>query len=568
MDIYIDEYGNANVIEVWDAYLDSGTEGYRSYILHNGMKISDFSVVDDKGREYTNLLDWNVSGSFQDKAYSSGIVYTYDGVELCWGISQYGNRVYILRYKINNFVNQYQDNQGIYFNLFNLDMEVANISVEIYSDTLFSIENSKIWGFGNNGKTVFSNGKIVMNSGLELELDEYMVLLVRFESDIFDIKNISNKSFDDVYEEAIRDIDLIDKLKDKFNNISFFQLLLLLILLFFVIILFVNMKPSNKKKTIYIPKYNYGNLYFGEKGKILPDDKKIYFYKDIPCDKDLCYAYWVCYQYEINLITSSLKEGFIGAILLKWIHDGYVKVINLEKKAFIFSDNNYALELCDNVKLSNPVESELYEILKNASSDGKILKENEFACWCEENYHCITNWFDNIIVHTSIELKKKALIKNRIRKINSKYSLKKKVVDKVVSSKVKCEAIKLKGLRKYLLNFTAMNEKEYFDVHLWQEYLMFAQLLGIADKVSEQFNKLYPSFVDIDTVRVVSWFARKCYINYERNLSNFNELNQSLSSRCYSGCNYNGSNRLSGSGGRSYNSGGRTSGGSSGGGFR
>ena len=31
MDIYVDKFGNAHVTEVWDAYLNQGTEGYRSY---------------------------------------------------------------------------------------------------------------------------------------------------------------------------------------------------------------------------------------------------------------------------------------------------------------------------------------------------------------------------------------------------------------------------------------------------------------------------------------------------------------------------------------------------------
>ena len=37
-----------------------------------------------------------------------------------------------------------------------------------------------------------------------------------------------------------------------------------------------------------------------------------------------------------------------------------------------------------------------------------------------------------------------------------------------------------------------MHEKKFIEVHVWNEYLMFAELLGIADKVKEQFSKLYP----------------------------------------------------------------------------
>ena len=62
---------------------------------------------------------------------------------------------------------------------------------------------------------------------------------------------------------------------------------------------------------------------------------------------------------------------------------------------------------------------------------------------------------------------------------------------KNVNPKLKEDAIELKGLKKFLLDFSLMPEKEYFEVHIWEEYLIFAELLGIADKVEEQFSKLY-----------------------------------------------------------------------------
>ena len=65
---------------------------------------------------------------------------------------------------------------------------------------------------------------------------------------------------------------------------------------------------------------------------------------------------------------------------------------------------------------------------------------------------------------------------------------------KKVTHQLKEDAIEMKGLKKFLLDFSTMPEREYFEVHIWEEYLMFAELLGIADKVEEQFSKLYPNF--------------------------------------------------------------------------
>lgn len=164
IEVYIDMNGNASVKEIWTTYLNEGSEGYRLYDLMGDAKISNFRVIDDTGREYDNLEQWSTSYSFTMKAYKSSINYTDDGIELCWGISQYGNRTYTLYYDISNFVNQYTDSQGVYFNMLNLDQNVDNVRIKIYSDTFFSLDNTRIWSFGYKGNIEFVNGTISMKT--------------------------------------------------------------------------------------------------------------------------------------------------------------------------------------------------------------------------------------------------------------------------------------------------------------------------------------------------------------------------------------------------------------------
>ena len=46
--------------------------------------------------------------------------------------------------------------------------------------------------------------------------------------------------------------------------------------------------------------------------------------------------------------------------------------------------------------------------------------------------------------------------------------------------------------RNFLSDFTLSGERGTADVSLWKDYLIYAQLFGIADKVAKQFKKLYP----------------------------------------------------------------------------
>ena len=97
MDIYIDNNGNATVTEVWKANLTEGTEGYRPYTKMGNSEISNFSVIDQTGTTYQSLSTWNTGDNFKSKAYKNGINPIPGGVELCWGISNYGNNTYTLK---------------------------------------------------------------------------------------------------------------------------------------------------------------------------------------------------------------------------------------------------------------------------------------------------------------------------------------------------------------------------------------------------------------------------------------------------------------------------------------
>ena len=151
MDIYIDNSGNAHVTEVWDAYLNKGTEGYRSYTNLDGAYISDFHVRDNT-TNYQTISNWNTNASFDNKAYKAGINRISDGVELCFGISKYGRNTYTMNYTINGFVFETGDSDVIYWQFINSDLAAltGNVYIKIYSDFKFS-DSLDVWGYGNYG---------------------------------------------------------------------------------------------------------------------------------------------------------------------------------------------------------------------------------------------------------------------------------------------------------------------------------------------------------------------------------------------------------------------------------
>ena len=567
MDVFVEKNGDASVTETWKTTSNEGTEIYRGYATKS-YSISNFTVSDDLGRNYEFLSDWDISGSFSDKAYKNGINYNDDGIELCWGISQYGNRTYTLKYNISNLVKQYTDNQGIYFNFLSSIKAVDSVKITIHSDEPFSLDNAKIWDFGNNGEINFKDGKIVLTAK-NLTESQYIVGLVRFEHNIFNISNITSESFDDVYESAMSDVKDIEKpfeIKDIFLLLVaaiFFNPILWIVLLMIFINKF-NKKSEKLTEFILGSRKRSGDLDFGLDGNVLPED--VNYYREIPSNKDLERAYWVCLKYSV-IPEEKVKQGIIGAILLKWIKNGYITVLKMEKGILSFKDNNYAIDLTKITNVDNEIENGLLKILITAAGPNKILEAKEFKKWSKKNYSEVSSWFSSIDDQVELNLEKEGLITLTQETTQGMFGTSKNITIKNVNPKLKEEAAQLKGLKKFLLDFSIMPEREYFEVKTWEEYLIFAQLMGIADKVAEQFSKIYPNFNQESLLN--SDFATLAVINMaDLGYTGMVQGYEIANSRSSEDHDYSGSSRSSGSGGSSYSSGGSSAEGSSGGGFR
>ena len=46
-------------------------------------------------------------------------------------------------------------------------------------------------------------------------------------------------------------------------------------------------------------------------------------------------------------------------------------------------------------------------------------------------------------------------------------------------------------------DFTLLSERESKEVALWDDYLVFAALMGIADKVYDEFKKINPDYISM-----------------------------------------------------------------------
>lgn len=479
MDIYIDNNGEATITEVWDCYNNQGTEAYHPYYNLGSSEIKNLTVS-ESGKTYTTLSTWETSGSLSDKAYKCGINKISNGVELCWGISQYGSHKYTVQYTITNFITELTDSQMLYWTFIPYDFSTSIGSVYIKVHTNFNIPDSVgVWGYGNYGGTAYVyDGYIEMQSDGNLDTNEYMTMLVQFPSNSFYTSNSLNHDFN-YY------LNMAEEGSTKYNEKSIgigtiiIGILAMLMNLFPIILIIVIILLAGKNSAS-------SKLNFGAEGKKMPSD--LQYYRDIPCKKDIFRAYYIGYHY--GLLKN--KTDILGAIILKWMKDSIIRVEQKES-GMIFKKENTVIILNETNPdmIENKQEKAIFQMLYEASKDG-VLENKEFEKWCNKSYSRILRWFDNILDQQQDKLVGEGLI-TKEEKTDFKIF---KSTTYTTTPELKQEAIEMAGLKKYLKDYTLIKDREAIEVVMFEEYLIYAQIMGIAKEVAKEFKDLYPEIIE------------------------------------------------------------------------
>lgn len=472
IDVYLNKDGSANITEVWDVDGDDGTEWYKVMNNLGNMELSNFTVSMD-GREL-QYKTWDIDESLSEKRGYYGINYTSDGMELCFGKYDYNRHRFILNYTLSNFIINTNDSQLITYKFIDKlsDVDFYNFSIDITSYYNFS-DTLDVWGYGYKGYAYVKDGKISMSNEENSDVnDKYVVLLAKFPLNTFDTINIVDgyDDFDTVY-------DMAEEGKFEYdygNKRSFIENVIYFILNFLPFIIFGIVGFIGVKSVI---ENGYG---YADNKKI--DKKEVPMFRDIPCNKDIYYANTL-----IKLNNFDYKEGnILGAIILKWVRNN--KIVFKNQKTGIFNKDTSVIDMTMNPVFDNELEDKLFKMMFEASKDG-YLEAKEFEKWCRNNYSEFLSLFKRIENENISNLKSSGMIYTRTNKNECKRK-------NVMNEQIYNDSVQLYGLKKYLEEFSRMDTKEVIEVKLWDEYLMFAYLFGIADKVAKQLKDMYPEILE------------------------------------------------------------------------
>ena len=473
MQINIAKDGTASITETWVAKADSGSEWYKTMYDLGNSELYDFTVSMD-GKELTEK-HWDVDESIQEKAGYYGINYADRGKELCFGKTDYKEHTFVLTYKLSNYIFNTKDAQVLYWTLIPpVNTQKFNVNINGYS----KLEDTwDLWGFGYKGYAYIENGKALLSNEDGLD-NEYVVALLKFPLNTFDTSNSYERfeTFNDVLntaKEGAYEHDYSDYGYDNYKP-SLFDKIINFITTIIPILLIVGGLFATAK-AIQSSKYGYIN-----NKKITKENTPMF--RDIPCKKDIYYANALIKLNEFNYKETNI----LGAIFLKWVKTDKIRFIS-EKKG-IFNKETTKIDLSLNPTFDNEKEQKLFDYIYESSKDG-ILENKELEKWCRKNYDKFLNLFKSIEEDKEQELKSQGHLYTRKTKEECKYK-------NVMDDKIYDDSKELYGLKLFLEEFSSIDTKETLEVKIWDEYLMFAYLFGIADKVAKQLKNLYPEVIE------------------------------------------------------------------------
>ena len=468
MNIYLEENGDMRVSEVWDVKAFDGSEWFKQVLNLNNQEIKDYSVsMDNYPLTYK---DWNINESLSEKAGFYGMIEVDNGYELNFGKYDYNRHQFNISYTLTNAIFNTSDAQVLIGQIIN---KMPGHNFKDFSITISSFYNFPndldVWGTGYQGLSYVDNGKIYLSNveNPEMGEDSYVSILVKFPLNTFKTDYVDTR------------YDNFENVKSAFMEGTFVYQESLLNRILSVVLPILGFLGITGL-IIYLARLNG----YGYKNNKKINKKDTPAFRDIPCNKDIFYA-----NSLIKLNNFNYNEtNIFGAVILKWVKEDKVRFIKEEKNGLFKNKESYSIDLSRNQTFQNKAEQKIFDMMYEASGDG-ILESNELKKWARINASEFMNTFKKVEEMGIDKLKDE----KHIYKRNSKSECKSKnVMDDVMYEDSK----RLLGLKIFLDEFSNIKEREVIEVKLWDEYLMFAYLFGIADKVFDQLKKLYPEIIE------------------------------------------------------------------------
>lgn len=540
--VQINDDGSMNVVETWDIKVSDTNTLYKTFIKDDTKysSIMDVSVKDiTKGEN-------NIFNSASKWEYHLPKGYFFAGTnnkgenEIAWGVSieSTTRKQYLISYRVNDVITKYNDCAELYWQFLGNEFEISanKITGTIkLPANVQHLEDLKVWGH-----TKYLNGevKVVSSDTVEFNLNNYKsknYVEVRLAMPTYLFEKVSSENIsqeeklDDIIKEETEWANEANARRDRRNKN--FKLLILATIL------------VNTSIGIMFSKKIKKNKQFLEKNPNILPEQQLEYYRELP-DKEETPLEAV-FILKTGYKQSCLPNVF-SATILNFALKGYIRIeqegktikilLNKIKTDELTGDEKKVLEILRAASNNNELTmAELEKYIKNYPSKLMNLNstfEKVSKTQVSEKGKFDTNRFNKQIVYAEKNVGyifiliiiiiasiftigyayknvQGMLITCTI--ISLAFFIVVTIINLILNMKITTsfngftqkginEQEQWKAFKKYMEDFSYLDEKEVPELVLWEKYLVYATAFGIADKVLKQLKVKYPELNNQDTI--------------------------------------------------------------------
>ena len=464
--------GDARITETRQMTIDNkGTECYIGLSEMSPSTVKDLSVSDECRQQYENIGEWKLDRSRSEKAGRCGIVEKGNGCyELCWGLGDSGQRTYVTSYTITGLVRGYPDADALRHVFLDENVSPKPIHAKVTivgTDTtlVFTPDTCGIWGFRFYGELGFENGTMVAETTGPMNSEAALYIMAQFPKGMLEPAiQTTDDTFEHKKQLALEGSDYVDvdivQLSDGKRGMSAPTAIGILggtiVCLGGILYSFSGSRSRKKRK------------------KIMALVKSVDYFKSIPLEGNLQKANDMLNAFNVGKAHN--YKRLISATILHLINEGVFSVEPMMTEAGKMAKRFVVKEKLPVEKDWSPLAYKMHEIFNKASGENHVLDPKELETYMEnDNNRKVVKSFLNAL-HTMRTLE---YYENH-----------------------KDEVFEVFGFKRFLEDFTLMNERHLTEIKLWNDYMVWATLYGNAEQVIKDMKAINPEFFKMDHVAI------------------------------------------------------------------
>ena len=599
-DATLKEDGSMEVVETWDIEINGMTNTlFKTFNIDNSRfsGITDVKVCEvKKGNEEYDFKLKNQEVYHVDKDCYYALVNSSGKFEIAWGINESsGHKTYKVYYKFNNCIKRYNDVAELYWQCIGRDFEI-NIdkitgTVHIPNNAT-SKEDIGAWAHGP------LNGNIEIVSGEEVKFDlDYFdagnIVEVRLAmpEQIFNIEKLNTDRKATILSEEMA-------LADEANA--------------------AREAEQRTQKAMLYGAQGLGGLFaalgvfkFGKYNKTLKENPKkepefkLDYYRDIPDENATPAEAGFLYYFGKSALNAQLPKIF-SATILDLALKQYItfETVDTRKKK-----EQIRIKVIEkDISSLKADEQKIYELLRRIQGKEDSFSMKDLEKYARSHYTIFLGKLEKVPELAENQVEAQGLYESKVKAEGDKWANKTAgffftfvfaivllfinwILGAILAlisiiCIVYCTRIsgrfngltqrgvdmkeQWKGLKNYMKDYSMIDDREVPELVVWEKYLIYATVFGIADEVLKQLKVQYPELADES-------FTGGTYMgmmySHDLNSAFIHSLNDSVATAYYTGVSaraaYDYSNSSSGSGhGGGFSGGGSFGGGGFGGGGR